>query len=108
MKKFSGYLICTHEPYQPTAYFELLRTAHLVRQQQTDSLQTLLSSINVITQEEIVCLGRESTVFKQSQQVVVLSVNISADLDGSFQFQQDWLCDEDFPCFRAEELDFVL
>lgn len=80
---------------------------NLVRQQQTDSLQTLLSSINIVAQEEIVCLGRESSVFEQSQQVVVLSVDVSANLDGSFQFQQNGLCDEDFPCFGAEELDFV-
>ena len=40
-------------------------------------LQTLLSSVNVVAEEEVVGLGRESTILEETEQVVVLSMNVS-------------------------------
>jgi len=63
---------------------KVLGVLDLVGQEQANSLQTLLSSIDVVTEKNVIGLGRESSVFKESQQIVVLSVDITADLDGRF------------------------
>ena len=49
----------------------------LVSQQQADCLQRLLATIHVVAEEQIVGLWGESTVLKQAQQVIVLTVNIT-------------------------------
>lgn len=67
----------------------------------------MLSTIDVIAQEEVVGLGRESTVLEQPQQIVILSVNVTANLDGSLELQKDGLSDEDFTRFCAQKLDFI-
>ena len=59
---------------------EVLRIFDLVGQQQADSLQGLLAAINVVAHEEVVRRGREAPVLEEPQQVVVLPVNVSADL----------------------------
>jgi len=59
---------------------EVLRVFDLVCQQQTDGLERLLTSVDVVAKEEIVCFRREATVLEQSQKVVILAVNITADL----------------------------
>ena len=63
---------------------EVLRVLHLVCQQQGDGLETLLTSVNIVTQKQIVRRGRKTTVLEKPQQVIVLPMNISADFDGSF------------------------
>lgn len=55
---------------------EVLRVFDLVGEQQTDRLQRLLSSVDVVAQEEVVSLGREAAVLKQTQQISVLTVNV--------------------------------
>mmetsp|Transcript_76524 Transcript_76524/g.211821 ORF Transcript_76524/g.211821 Transcript_76524/m.211821 type:complete len:353 (-) Transcript_76524:157-1215(-) len=60
---------------------KVLGVLDLVRQQQADGLQALLPAVHIVAQEEIVCVGREAAVLKQAQQVVVLSVDVAADLD---------------------------
>lgn len=59
---------------------EVLGVLDLVGEQQADGLQGLLASVDIITEEEVVGLGGESTVLKQPEQVIVLPVNITADL----------------------------
>ena len=56
---------------------EVLRVLDLVCQQQTDRLQRLLSSINVVTEEEVVGFGREPAVFEKSQKIVILPMNVT-------------------------------
>ena len=48
----------------------------LVGQQQTDGLEALLASVDVVAQKEVVALGREATVLEQAQQVEVLPVQV--------------------------------
>jgi hypothetical protein len=60
---------------------EILRILDLVGKQQTYSLERLLSPIDVIAEEQIVGLWGEATVFKQSEQVIILAVNITTDLN---------------------------
>lgn len=51
-----------------------------VCQKETDRLERLFTSIYVVSKEEVVSFRRESAVFKQTQEIVVLSVNIAAYL----------------------------
>jgi len=63
---------------------EVLRIFDLVGQEQAYRLQTLLSSVDIVTQEKIVGVWWEASIFKQSQQIVVLSVDVPANLNGGF------------------------
>lgn len=56
---------------------EILGIFHFIRKHETDSLQTVLASVNIVAQKQIICFWWKSTVFKQSQQVLVLSMNIT-------------------------------
>ena len=46
---------------------EVLRVFDLVCQKQTDGLQRLLATINVVTKEKVVGFGRESAVLEKAQ-----------------------------------------
>ena len=59
---------------------EVLRVLDLVCQQKADGLERLLATVDVVTEEEVVGLGREAAVFEETEKVVVLAVNITADL----------------------------
>jgi hypothetical protein len=37
----------------------------------------LLSSVNIVTHEEVVGLGREASILKQTKQIVVLTVDVT-------------------------------
>lgn len=56
---------------------EILRIFDFVGEQEADGLQWLLSTIYVISEEQVVRLGREASVLEQSQQVVILAVDIT-------------------------------
>lgn len=111
---------------------EVLGVFDLVSQKEADGLKRLLATVDVVTQEQVVGLGREATVFEKTQKIVVLAVDITADLiisatglvsakdrrddpistgtnegwrfylDGCLQFQQYGLGDEDFPSLGAK------
>lgn len=76
---------------------EVLRILDLVSQQQTDALQGLFAAVHVVAQKQIVTLRREAAVLEQPQQVGVLAVNVAADLQGRFDFQQNRLRQENLP-----------
>ena len=59
-----------------------LRVLYLQCEQQANGLQTLPPSVHIIAQEQVGGLGRKSTVLEESQHVIVLSVDVSTDLDG--------------------------
>lgn len=59
---------------------EVFRVLDLVREQKANSLQGLLATINVVTEEQVVGFRRETAVLKKSQQVIVLPVYIAANL----------------------------
>ena len=60
---------------------EVLRVFDLVRKQQADGLQGLLATVDVIAEEEVVGFWRKPAVLEQAQEVVVLPVNVTADLE---------------------------
>ena len=59
---------------------EVLGVFDLVSQKEADGLKRLLATVDVVTQEQVVGLGREATVFEKTQKIVVLAVDITADL----------------------------
>jgi hypothetical protein len=62
---------------------EVFGVLDLVGEEQADGLKRLLASIDVVTEEEVVGLRREATVLEESEEIVVLSVDITADLEGT-------------------------
>lgn len=58
-------------------YVELVGVAHLERQQQADRLNGLLAAIDVIAEKQVVGGRRKASVLEQTQQVVVLAVDIA-------------------------------
>lgn len=59
---------------------EVLGILDLVGKQKANRLERLLAPVNVITKEEIVGLGGETAVLKEPQQVIVLAVDVAANL----------------------------
>lgn len=59
---------------------EVLGVLDLVGEEQADGLEGLLATVDVVAQEQVVGLGGEATILKQTQKIVVLAVNIAADL----------------------------
>jgi len=70
---------------------EVLRIFDLVCEQQADGLEGLLSSVNIVAQEKIVGLRWESAIFEETQKIVILSVDVTANLYGRLQLKEDWL-----------------
>ena len=76
---------------------EVLRVLDFVSQEQTDGLERLLSSIHIVAEKDVVGFGGESAVFKQTEEVVVLTVDVTANFDWGFKFKEHWLGDEEVP-----------
>ena len=58
-------------------------------------LNSLTTSIYIISKEEIAALWWQSSILEESKEVVVLSMNISAYFDGCVDLQQHGLIEED-------------
>lgn len=59
---------------------EVFWVLDLVGEKQTDGFEGLLAAVDVIAEEEVVGFWWEAAVLEQAQEVVVLSVNVTADL----------------------------
>jgi hypothetical protein len=59
---------------------KVLGIFYLVGQEQTDCFERLLAPIHVVTQEEVVGLWGEATIFKQTKEVIVLAMDITTNL----------------------------
>lgn len=60
---------------------EVFGILDLVREEKADSFEGLLATVNVVSEEKVVGFWREATVFKEAQKIVVLAVDITANLD---------------------------
>lgn len=56
---------------------EVFGILDLVGEEETDGLEGLLAAIDVIAEEEVVCFWREAAVLEQSEEVVVLAVDVT-------------------------------
>lgn len=59
---------------------EVFGVLDLVGKEQADSLEGLLATVDVVTEEQVVGLRGETTVFEQTEEIVVLTVDITTDL----------------------------
>jgi hypothetical protein len=84
---------------------EVFGVLDLVGEEQADGLKRLLTSVDVITEEEVIGLRREATILEESEKIVVLSVNITTDLDRSLKLEEDRLRDEDLTGLGAKVAD---
>ena len=62
---------------------EVLRVFDLVGKEQANSLKGLLAIVHVIAKKEVVSLWWESSILEPTEQIIVLAVNISANLVGA-------------------------
>jgi hypothetical protein len=67
------------------------RELGLVSEKQSNDFQALLTPIHIITQEKVVAFRGEAAIFEQTQKVMVLTMNISTDLERRLEFKQRWL-----------------
>lgn len=65
-------------------------------------LNTEISTVDVVTQEEIACVCRVATNFEQLHQIVVLAMNITADGNGGIHLQKVGLSLENL-CTLAQD-----
>ena len=67
---------------------EVLGIFDLVGEEEANGLERLLASIDVIAEEEIVGFGRESTILEQTEQVIVLSMDVTCDVSSPYQLER--------------------
>lgn len=60
---------------------EIFGVLDLVREQEADRFERLLATVDIVSQEQVVGLRRETTILEEAQKIVVLPVNIAANLD---------------------------
>ena len=87
---------------------EVLGILDLIRQQETYCFQGLLAAVDVVAEEDVVGLRRESAVFEKAEEVVVLPVNVTADLDRGLELQEHGLADQEVAAAEAQHLDLGL
>ena len=56
---------------------EVLGILDFVSEEEADGLEGLLSAVDVVTEEKIVGIGRKSSILKQSEQVIILTMDIT-------------------------------
>lgn len=61
---------------------EVLGVLDLVGEEKADGLERLLATVDVVAEEEVVGLGREASVLEETEEIVVLAMDITADLGG--------------------------
>lgn len=61
----------------PAQEEKVLWILDFVSKEQTDGLQTLLSTVDIVAQEEVVRVWRESTIFEQTQKIIILPMNVA-------------------------------
>lgn len=59
---------------------EVLWVLDLVGEEEADGLKRLLSAVDIVAKEEVVGFWWESSVLEESEEIVVLSVDITANL----------------------------
>ena len=75
--EFAGFVVASEEE-------EGVRVAHLVGQQQQDTLEGLFAPVHIVAQEEVVLFGWRTENAENGEEVLELSVDVSANLNGGF------------------------
>lgn len=70
---------------------EVLRILHFVGQEQAHRGNTVMASVNVVSEEEVIRLRREHPTVKMVKKIFELTVDVAQDVYWRHQFQQNWL-----------------
>lgn len=65
---------------------EVFGILDLICEEQADGLERLLATIDVVAEEEVVSFRGETTVFEETEEIVILAVNVTADLDIQYKY----------------------
>lgn len=87
---------------------EVFRIFDLVRQEQADRLERILSAINVVPQKQVVGRRWWTAVREEPQQVAELPMNVSTNLQRSFELEKHRLRHEDLTGLNAKTANFRL
>mmetsp|Transcript_32093 Transcript_32093/g.53031 ORF Transcript_32093/g.53031 Transcript_32093/m.53031 type:complete len:208 (+) Transcript_32093:716-1339(+) len=91
-----------------TEHEKVLRILDFVSKEKANCFQRLLATVHVITQKHIIGFRREASVFKETQQIIVLPVDITTDLDRRFEFEKHGLANQKVTTTKTEHFDFCL
>jgi hypothetical protein len=80
---------------------------YLVREEEADRFDALSSPVNVISKEEVAGLGWQSPVFEQPEHIIILSMDISTDLERSGDLEEHGLLHEDI-LNNSDEAEYLL
>jgi len=83
---------------------DALGVSNLESDQESDSLNGVVATVNVVTHKEIVCVWIRSPDLEEFHQVVELTVNIAAHSNGAFHWLHVRFLLEDFSGLFAESL----
>ena len=73
---------------------KVLGVFDLVTKQEENGLETLLPYVDVIPEEEIVGSGRKAAHLEEANEIRVLTVDITSDLDGWRKLEESGLVQE--------------
>lgn len=74
---------------------EVVWVFQLVDKQNHDGLQVLSSTINIVSQKEVVGSWRESTTVEETEKITVLTVSVSTNSNGRINLNKRVLLHED-------------
>ena len=80
---------------------KVLWMLNFICKEKTNTLDRLFSSVNIVSQEEIVSVTGKSSILEEFDEVRELTMNVSTYLDGSFQFEEHGLRKEDLSGFQT-------
>ena len=86
----------------PSQEEKVLWIFDLITKQEENGLETLLPSVDVIPEEEIVGSGREATHLEEANEIRVLTVDITSDLDWWRKLEESGLVQEYFSSGLAD------
>ena len=69
---------------------EVLGVLDLIREEETDGLERLLSTVDVVTKEEVVGFWGEASVLEQTEEVVVLAVDVTWSSVSRMRLEKLW------------------
>jgi len=87
---------------------EIFGELYFVAEQKRYRFDRLLAAVDIVTQEQVVRLRGEPSVLENSEQVVILTVHITANLDRCLKLEQIWLADEDLSALGAQVFKVIL
>mmetsp|Transcript_67669 Transcript_67669/g.167193 ORF Transcript_67669/g.167193 Transcript_67669/m.167193 type:complete len:310 (-) Transcript_67669:34-963(-) len=92
----------------PTDHEKVFRVLNLVRQQQADAFEALRAAVHIVPQEEVVGFGREAPILEQAQEVGVLPVDVTDDLERGLELEEHGLRHENLAGLVHKHVNLLL